>query len=350
MLMRATVIIASEWQPDAVGWLLNIGVNMRRRQFIGLVAGAAASSVSSVLAQKRLFQIGWLAFGHDAESPIDRSLKDALAQNGLVERQTIEIVHRFARGSSAELLPLANELADLKPDLLLGVGGDVVKALAEASKQRIPVVGGVSENPVKAELATSLARPDRNFTGVTFLTDEMAAKRVELLKEAIPGAKRVAVIHNPQHLDDELAFAQRAAGLLAIELFASPITSAGDLDPVLREAAAVKADAIFVIASRLTNLLSEKLARFGLAEKIPVIAAWREFAVNGALLSYGPDRALQARRLAEYVRKVLNGAKPADLPIEQPTKFELVINLKTARTIGLTINREVLLRADDLID
>jgi len=323
---------------------------MRRRQFIGLVAGAAACSVAPARAQKRPFQIGWLAFGHDSESPIDRSLKEALAQNGLVERQNIEIVYRFARGNSPQLLPLARELADLKPDLLLGVGGDVCKALSEASQQRIPLVGGVSENPVRAGLSTSLARPDRNFTGVTFLTDEMAAKRVELLKEAIPDAKRVAVIHNPQHFDDELAFAQRAAGLLAIELFAPPITRAEELDPVLREAVSRKSDAVFVIASRLTNLLSEKLARFGLDEKIPVIAAWREFAVNGALLSYGPDRALQAKKIAEYVRKVLNGAKPADLPIEQPTKFELIVNLKTARTIGLTIGREILSRADDLID
>jgi putative ABC transport system substrate-binding protein len=327
-----------------------LGVNMRRLQFIGLMAGAAASSVSSALAQKRLFQIGWLAFGHDAQNQIDRSLKEALAQNGLVERHNIEIVYRFAKGSSTQLSPLANELADLKPNILVGIGGDVVKALLEASKDRIPIVGGVSENPMRAGLATSLARPDKNFTGVTFLTDEMAAKRVELLKEAIPNAKRVAVIHNPQHLDDELAFAQRAAGSLAIELFAHPITHAGELDTALRETVTNKADAIFVIASRLTNLLSAKLAQFGLNEKVPVIAAWREFTTNGALLSYGPDRVLQAKKIAEYVQKVLNGAKPADLPIEQPTKFELVVNLTTARILGLTINREVLLRADDLID
>ena len=118
----------------------------------------------------------------------------------------------------------------------------------------------------------------------------------------------------------------------------------------LRETIIKKADAIFVIASRLTNLLSAKLAQFGLNEKVPVIAAWREFTANGALLSYGPDRVLQAKRIAEYVQKVLNGAKPADLPIEQPTKFELVVNLKTARALGLSISREVLARADDLID
>jgi putative ABC transport system substrate-binding protein len=314
------------------------------------MAGAAASSVSSALAQKRPLQIGWLAFGHDAQNQIDRSLKDALAQNGLVERHNVQIVYRFAKGSSTQLSPLANELANLKPDILVGIGGDVVKALLEASEGHIPIVGGVSDDPIRSGLARSLARPNKNFTGVTFLTDEMAAKRVELLKEAVPNARRVAIIYNPQHLDDELVFAQRAAGLLAIELLVYPIAHAGELDAALRETVANKADAIFVIASRLTNLLSAKIAQFGLNEKIPVIAAWREFTANGALLSYGPDRILQAKKIAEYVQKVLNGAKPADLPIEQPTRFELVVNLKTARTIGLTINREFLVRADDIID
>lgn len=323
---------------------------MRRRQFIGLIAGAAASSVSSALAQKRPFQIGWLAFGQDAQGQIDQSLKEALARNGLVEGRDIEIVYRFAKGDSTHLSPLADELAGLKPNILVGVGGDVVKALFEASQGRIPIVGGVSDNPIRAGFATSLARPGKNFTGVTFLTDEMAAKRLELLKEAIPNARRVAVIYNPQHLDDEVVFARRAAGSLAIDLSDHPITRAEELDPALREAVANRVDAIFVIASRLTNLLSGKIAQFGLNERVPVIAAWREFTANGALLSYGPDRILQAKRIAEYVQKVLNGAKPADLPIEQPTKFELVVNLKTARTIDLTINREFLLRADDLID
>jgi putative ABC transport system substrate-binding protein len=323
---------------------------MRRRKFIGLMVGAAVSPASPALAQKKPFQIGWLAFGHDAEGIIDRSLKDALAQNGLAERRNIEIIYRFANGNSTLLAPLAHELVALKPDILVAVGGDVVKALLGATKGQIPIVGGVSENPIKAGFAASLARPDKNFTGVTYLTDEMAAKRMELLKEAIPIARRVAVIHNPEHVDDELAFAQRAAGSLGVELTSLPITQPGELDVVLRQIATHRFDAIFVIASRLTNLLSAKIAQFGLQEKVPVIAAWREFTAGGALLSYGPDRILQAKKIAEYVQKVSNGAKPADLPIEQPTKFELVVNLKTAGTIGLTINREFLLRADDLLD
>jgi putative ABC transport system substrate-binding protein len=323
---------------------------MRRRELIGLMAGAAVSPSFPVLAQRRAAQIGWLAFGRDAEGQIERSLREALAQNGLVEQRSINIVYRFAKANSAQLSPLAEELVALRPNILVGIGGDVVKALVEASKGSIPVVGGVSDNPIRAGFAASLARPGRNFTGVTFLTDEMAAKRMELLNEMIPNAKRVAVIYNPQHLDDELAFARRAAGSLSIELSVHPIVHAGELDAALRDAMTNRSDAIFVIASRLTNLLSDKLAQFGLQEKVPVVAAWREFTANGALLSYGPDRTLQARRIAEYVQKVLNSAKPGDLPIEQPTKFELVVNLKTARTIGLAINREFLLRADDLID
>jgi putative tryptophan/tyrosine transport system substrate-binding protein len=323
---------------------------MRRRQFIRLMAGAAVSSVSPSFAQNRRFQIGWLAFGDDTQNQIDKSLKDALAQNGLIERRTIEIVYRFAKGSSTQLSPLAHELANLKPDILIGLGGDVVKALLEASRGRIPIIGGVSEDPIRAGFTTSLARPDKDFSGVTFLTDEMAAKRVELLKEALPNAKRVAAIHNPQHLDDELAFAKRAAGSLEIELLDYPISHAVELDAVLRETVTNRADAVFVIASRLTNLLSGRIVQFGLDEKIPVIAAWREFTTNGALLSYGPDRILQAKRIAEYVQKVLKGAKPTDLPIEQPARFELVVNLKTARAIGLTISRDFLVRADDLID
>jgi putative ABC transport system substrate-binding protein len=323
---------------------------MKRRHFICLMAGAAFSFGASAFAQKRRLQVGWLAFGHNAQNPIDRSLKDALARNRLVEGRDIEIVYRFAQGRPTQLSALANELVALKPDILIGIGGDVIRALFDASKGRFPIVGGVSDNPVRSGLAASLAHPGHNFTGVTFLTDEMAAKRVELLKEAIPEAKRIAVIYNPQHFDDELVFAQRASDLLAIELSSHPIIDPGELDKILGGAATGNVDAIFVIASRLTNLLSGKIVQFGLDTKIPVVAAWREFADNGALFSYGPDRLLQAKKIAEYVQRVLNGAKPADLPIEQPTRFELVVNLKTARAIGLTLNREFLLRADDLID
>jgi putative ABC transport system substrate-binding protein len=319
---------------------------MHRRTFLMALLAAPASAA----AQNRRFRIGWLVFGGATLGPIDQSLKDALAQRGLVDGGNIEIIYRYANGAPARLAELASELVAQKPDMLLAVGGDVIKALFDASKSGIPIVGGVSDNPVRAEIAASLARPGKNFTGVTFLTDEMAAKRMELLKEVVPNARRVAAIFNPQHLDDEVTFARRAAESLGINLTSYPINNVADLDAALSAASASGADSLFVVASRLTNFAAAKIAQHGREQRLPVIASWREFAASGALLSYGPSRIFEAKRLAEYVEKVFKGAKPADLPIEQPVKFELVINLKTAKDIGLTIPESFLLRADHVIE
>ena len=301
-------------------------------------------------AQKSLPRIGWLVFGDAKLGPIDQSLKDALVQAGLVDGRNIEIVFRYANGVSNRLAELAAELVAQKPALLLAVGGDVINSLFEASKGSIPIVGGVSDSPMRAGIAASLARPSKNFTGITFLTDEMAAKRMELLKEVAPNARRVAVIFNPQHFDDEVTFARRGAESLGIELTTHPINSVTDLDGALHATSASGADSLFVISSRLTGIVGAKIAQHGQERRIPVIASWREFTASGALLSYGPSRIFEAKRLVGYVQKVLNGAKPADLPIEQPVKFELVINLKTARTLGMSISHDFLLRADELIE
>jgi putative ABC transport system substrate-binding protein len=323
---------------------------MKRREFIGLAVGLAASWSVSALAQRKPFQVGWLVFGDSSLGPIDQSLKDALSQTGLTEGRDLQIIYKFANGNSARLSELAEELVAQKPDLLLGIGGDVIKALFEASKGAIPVVGGVSDSPVRAGFAASLAKPGKNFTGVTFLTDEMAGKRMELLKEVAPQTKRVAVIYHPQHLDDEVSFARRSARTLGIDITTHPIDSAGQLDAALRAASASEANSLFVIASRLTSLVGAKISQYGLEQKLPVMTTWREFVTSGALISYGPSRIFEAKRVAGYAQKVLNGAKPADLPIEQPVKFELVVNLKTAKTIGLPIGRDFLLRADDLVE
>jgi putative ABC transport system substrate-binding protein len=312
---------------------------------MALLAAPAAAA-----AQNRRFRFGWLVFGGATLGPIDQTFKDALAQRGLVDGGNTEIIYRYANGESARLAELAGDLVAQKPDMLLGVGGDVIKALFEASKGGIPIVGGVSDNPIRAGIAASLARPGKNFTGLTFLTDEMAAKRIELLKEAAPNARRVAAIFNPLHLDDELTFARRGAESLGIDLTSHPIRNVADLDVALSAASASGADSLFVVASRLTNFLAPKIGQYGLERRLPVIASWRESAASGALLSYGPSRIFAAQRLADYVEKVFKGAKPADLPIEQPVKFELVVNLKTAKAIGLTIPESFLLRADHVIE
>jgi putative tryptophan/tyrosine transport system substrate-binding protein len=323
---------------------------MKRREFITFLGGAVAAGPFAAYAQKSLPRIGWLVYGEAALGPIDQSLKDALTQAGLVDGRNIEIVFRYANGKPDQLPGLAAELVAQKPDLLLAIGGEVIKPLFDASKGGIPIVGGVSDSPIRAGIAESLARPGKNFTGVTWLTDEMAAKRMELLNEIAPDARRVAVIFNPQHRDDELTFARKAAQSLGIDITTHPISNTGELDPALRAAGANGANALFVIASRLTNLLAPRIAQYGLEQRLPVITAWREFAISGALLSYGPNRASEAKRVAGYAQKVLTGTKPADLPIEQPVKFELVVNLKTARSIGLPISRDFLQRADDLIE
>src|SRR3954451_14195912 len=174
---------------------MKVSASMQRREFIALLGGMVTAGPPAVRAQKSLPRIGWLVFG-DAKKlgPVDQSLKDALAQAGLLDGRNIEIDFRYANGMPERLAELATELVSRRPNLLLAVGGDVIKALFEASKGSIPIVGGVSDNPMRAGIAASLARPGKNFTGVTFLTDEMAAKRMEILKEVAPNARRVAAI------------------------------------------------------------------------------------------------------------------------------------------------------------
>ena len=324
---------------------------MMRREFIALLGGAAATWPLAARAQKSLPRIGWLVFG-DAKKmgPVDQSLKDALVQAGLLDGRNIEIVFRYANGMPDRLAELATELVAQRPNLLLAVGGDVVKSLFEASKGSIPIVGGVSDSPIRSGIAVSLARPSKNFTGVTFLTDEMAAKRIELLKQVAPNVRKVAVIFNPQHFDDEVTFARRGAGSLDLQLTTHPIDKVADLDAALQAVEASGADGLLVISSRLTGIVAAKIAQRGQERRIPVIGSWREFADSGALLSYGPSRIFEAKRLVGYVQKVLSGEKPADLPIEQPVKFELVINLKTAKVLGLTVPPSLLARADEVIE
>ena len=322
-----------------------------RREFIALLGGAAATWPLAARAQKSLPRIGWLVFG-DAKKmgPVDQSLKDALVQAGLLDGRNIEIVFRYANGMPDRLAELATELVAQRPNLLLAVGGDVIKSLFEASKGSIPIVGGVSDSPIRSGIAVSLARPSKNFTGVTFLTDEMAAKRIELLKQVAPNVRKVVVIFNPQHFDDEVTFARRGAGSLDLQLTTHPIDKIADLDAALQAVEASGADGLLVISSRLTGIVAAKIAQRGQERRIPVIASWREFTDSGALLSYGPSRIFEAKRLVGYVQKVLSGEKPADLPIEQPVKFELVINLKTAKVLGLTVPPSLLARADEVIE
>jgi putative ABC transport system substrate-binding protein len=317
-----------------------------RRTLLFVLAGAP----SAALAQNRRFRIGWLIFGGTSLGPIDQTLIEALSERGLVAGRNLDVQFRYANGQPALLSVMADEIVAQKPDLLIAIGGDLVRALAIASQGNIPIVGGVSDNPIRTGLVTTLARPGKNFTGVAYLTDDLAAKRIEFLKELVPGAKRVAAIWNPQHLDDEFVFARRAAENLGLTLSSHQITNMEDVDTALRQIEHNKTDSVFVIPSRLTTNSVGKIATFARERQLPVVTAWREMVAGGCILSYGPSRVREAKRLAEMVVKIMAGAKPADIPVEQPTRFELVINLKAAKAINLAVSESLLLRADEVIE
>ena len=310
---------------------------MKRREFITLIGGAAASWPLAARAQKSLPRIGWLVYGDAKLGPIDRSLKEALAQAGLVDGRNIEIIFRYANGTSDRLAELAAELVAQNPDLLLAIGGDVIKPLFEASKGSIPIVGGVSDSPMRAGIAMSLARPGKNFTGITYLTDEMAAKRIELLKEVAPNARRVAVIFNPQHFDDEVTFARRGAESLGIELTTHPINKVADLDAALNEVSASGTNSLLVISSRLTGLVATKIAQYGQERRLPVIASWRELIQRRPCCPNGPSRISRPNVWWAMCKGFERGSCAICLS-SNSVKFELVINLKTAKALGPRCN------------
>jgi putative ABC transport system substrate-binding protein len=315
-----------------------------RRAFL---AALAATAARPAVAQTRQ-RIGWLLFG-STPGPLEQTLIDELARRGFADGQRVEIDFRSAGGSVARLGGAAAELTARSPRVLVALGGDLVATL-RASTESIPIVAGVSDDPVRAGYAVSLAHPGRNFTGVTFVTAEMAGKRLELLREAAPQIRRIAVIWNPQHLEDEMDHVRASAGTLGLELISYEIGGRDAAESALTSAAQSGAQALCIIPSRLTIELRARFAEVARERNWPIIAAWREFTEAGGLLSYGPDRVEQARQLATYVERVLGGTAPRDLPIATPTRFELVVNVKTARAIGLALPTALVDRADTVIE
>lgn len=321
---------------------------------ICLLTTALLSIVPFAMAQqpgKSPARVGWLWYGSAPAGPlpsIETTIVDGLRELGYVEGKTIVFEHRFADGRPERLPELAADLVRQKIDLLIGLGGDIAAAAKKATG-KIPIVVGTSDDPVRASLISSLARPGGNITGVTFVMDELAGKRVQLLKEINPMLSSAGVLWNPAHADDELKEIQSVAEAFNVKLRLFRVERMDEFDNALSAMKKETIDALIVVPSRLTSLRRLQIAGFALKSRIPMASGWREFAEAGGLLSYGPNRALIARRIAYYIDKILKGAKPADLPVETPTKFELVINLKTAQQIDLTIPQSVLYRADKVI-
>jgi putative ABC transport system substrate-binding protein len=272
----------------------------------------------------------------------------ALREVGYVEGQNLVVERRHAEGRLDRLPALATELVGLKPDVILATGEAAIRAARNATKV-IPIVMAFAEDPVGKGLVASLARPGGNITGVTLVAaGTMAAKRVEVFKEAVPRARRVALLTWQRMEAAQVKEAEQAARALKIETVLVEVQN-GDYEGAFSAMAAERADALFVVSNPLLNRDRKRIIALAARHRLPAIYEWRESAEDGGLLAYGAKVRELNRRVAAYVDKILKGAKPGDLPVEQPTTFELVINLKTAKALGLTIPPSLLARADEVI-
>ena len=277
-------------------------------------------------------RVGWLWHGSAIAGPlpsIETAIVDGLRELGYVDGKTMVLEHRFAEGRLEKIPELVADLVRQKVEVIIGLGGDIAVAAKKAT-QTVPIVVGTSDDPVQASIISSLARPGGNVTGVSFVMDELAGKRIQLLKEINPKLSSSAVLRNPAHADNELKEIQITAKEFNVQLKLFTVERMDEFDNALSAMKKERFDALVVVPSRLTSLRRAQLAGFALKTRIPMASGWREFTEAGGLLSYGPNRTQIARRIAYYVDRILKGAKPADLPVETPTKFELVINLKTA--------------------
>jgi len=299
-------------------------------------------------------RIGYLSPGNrTSESARSEAIRQGLREHGYIEGQNIAFEYRYAEGKQDRYPELAAGLVRLKVDIIVAAGGGRVILAAKNATKTIPIVMlGAVVDPVKFGLIESLARPGGNVTGLAILTGELGGKRLELLQEAVPQLARVAVLYEPavpsSVLDVKEVLPAAARGLkLSIQPW--EVRSAEDFDKIFAGINEQRPDALYLAPSTLILINLKRIASFALRSRLPSVYQSREFVDAGGLMSYSADLTDSYRRVADYVDKLLKGAKPADLPVEQPTKFELVINLKTARQIGLTIPPHVLARADKVI-
>ena len=326
-------------------------MNNRRKLIVALGAGALSAPLASFAQQAKVFRIGWLSNGTPANSPFFEAFRGGMRDLGYIEGRNLVIEARFAEGSSERLDQFALELVQLKPHVIVTQAGPVTWPVVRA-KPTMPLVFGFSGDPVEAKLVDSYARPGGNFTGVTFMSNELVGKRMEMLKEAIPSLKRVAIIANPHHPGEqgELHASQVAAKTLGLALDYHQVRTDAELETAFAAIVKARSEAVVVFPDAYMINNSEKIAAFGLKNRIPAISGWAAFADRGLLMSYGPNLRDSFRRLATYVDKILKGTKPADLPIEMPTTFEMVVNMKTAKSLGIKIPGTILVRTDRVIE
>ena len=326
---------------------------MDRRTFAGTVASAllVRSFRASGQPAKKAPLIGVLhpstaaSTSHHVEA-----FKQGLRERGYVEGQNIVVERRFGDGKTERIAEFAAELVRMKVDVIMTTTDGGITAVRQQT-ETIPIVMASSTDPVGTGFVASLARPGGSITGLTVMSAELAAKRLELLKDVVPGLSRVAMMWNPDIRGAVLVYkeTESAARSLRLQLQSVEVSRADDFDRAFAALTAARAEALMIVGSTLAFTNRDQLASLALKHRLPSMGAQREHAEAGSLIAYGPSLADGWRRAATYVDKILKGAKPGELPVEQPTKFELVLNTKTAKALRLTIPPPLLQRADEVI-
>jgi ABC-type uncharacterized transport system substrate-binding protein len=327
---------------------------MIRKILLGLIIYFLLPVASPRAQSVKLPRIGYLP-SVDARSETARAngIRLALRERGYVEGRSIAIDYRYAEGKRDRFTEVAAELVRLKVDLIIAAGGDLLVAAAKKTTTTVPIVmTGTGADPVESGLVESLARPGGNVTGVTMLNKDLGGKRLELLKESVPTMTSVALLYSatiPPNVVEVKELLPPGARSLALTLYSAEVRDDIDFQRVFVALKNHRPDGLYVLQGPLMRASQKQILGFASNNRLPTMYSAREFVEAGGLMYYGADLSDVYRRVAYYVERILKGAKPADLPVEQPKKFELVINLKTAKQIGLTIPPNVLARADRVI-
>ena len=326
---------------------------MRRRELITLLGGAATWPLVARAQQAAIPAVGFMSGRSPEDSArLASAFRQGLADAGFIEGQTVNIEYRWANGDYDKLPALAADLVNRKVAVLVGVGGDVSAAVAAKATKTIPVVFGMGGDPVKAGLVASFNRPGGNVTGFTLWTNQIASKRLGLLRQLAPGVPLIGVLVNPRFLptEQELLELEPAAKAVNQKLFVARANDDAELDAALASFVEQRIGALLVTAAPFFDTRLDRIVGFAAQKRLPAIYQFRDYAVAGGLISYGPNIAEGYKNAGTYVGRILKGEKPADLPVMQPSKFDFLINLKTAKALGLTVPPTLLIEASEVIE
>jgi putative ABC transport system substrate-binding protein len=328
---------------------------MRRRDFIKTAAGAGAFCSSAAYAQQSAIPVIGVLHGVAAAQWADRMIgfHNGLGEAGFVEGRNLAIEYRWAEGHFDRLAAMADDLVKRKVAVILAGASDVAIRAAMAATKTTSIVFTTASDPVRAGFVTSLSRPEGNVTGITFMGVDLVAKRMELLHEILPNANRIAVLVNPNNpglMQDNIQLSEAAIHRLGLEMIIVKAGSGDEIESAVLSAFQQQAGALSIGNDAYLSSRSRQIAAFVLRHALPTMSESRDGVVAGLLMSYGPNQADTFRQAGIYVGRILKGEKAADLPIMQPTKFELYVNRTTARSIGLKISESFLVRADEVIE